>query len=132
MIPIRETVRITTILRTTEIHLPFPEFLIPNTRAIIGHRIIEITTIGPKFPNEMFAWIRPKRIRDMARKIYGNTLDKVEPPISQYMEYSHCTINQTHLLNKMVQFSIYSLFMHLITYIYISSKNNNIQTKKYL
>ena len=80
MIPIRETVRITTILSTTEIHFPFPEFLIPNTRAIIGHRIIAITTIGPKLPNEMFAWIRPKRIRDIARKVYGNTLDKVEPP----------------------------------------------------
>jgi hypothetical protein len=74
MTPNKETVRIKMTLITIEIHLPFPVFLMPNTRAIIGHITIAITTIGPKVPKEIFTLIRPNRIRDIARKIYGDIL----------------------------------------------------------
>jgi hypothetical protein len=74
MIPSKETVRNTTALMIIENHFPLPEFFIPNTRAIIGHTIIAITTMGPKFPKEMFACIRPNRIKDINRKIYGDIL----------------------------------------------------------
>jgi len=50
-------------------HFPLPVPLMLNSKAIKGHMTIAITTIGPNFPKEMFAWISIKKSSERAKKI---------------------------------------------------------------
>ena len=62
-------------------HFPLPVPLMLNSKAIKGHMTIAITTIGPNFPKEMFAWISIKKSSERAKKILGDILRaKSKPP----------------------------------------------------
>ena len=67
--PNKETVSIKKILKVIANHFPLPVPLMLNSKAIKGHMTIAITTIGPNFPKEMFAWISIKKSSERAKKI---------------------------------------------------------------